>query len=175
VNEENRDAIDDGTVHPPSEDFEESVRRMVADSPELAAALEEGEPAFQVTREIIRARREEGISQAELARRMRTTQSVVSRLESMETTPNLRTVFAAAKALGRRADLRFLAANEDRSVDRITEAAEGVQVAVVDLMDALRASVEAGQRERERDELGGVSPRRRAKMLSERQKRASAG
>jgi transcriptional regulator with XRE-family HTH domain len=94
--------------HAPDVDLEEVVAALAAESLEFAAALEEDDPKFQVAREILKGRREESISQAELARRMRTAQSVVSRLERMEGSPNLRTVFVAAKALGRKIDLRFV-------------------------------------------------------------------
>lgn len=86
----------------------EEVRdRLLAEDPELREVYEASEPAYLVAREVIRTRGELGISQAELARRMGTSQSVVSRLENMEGSPNLKTVLALAKAMGRRVDLRF--------------------------------------------------------------------
>jgi transcriptional regulator with XRE-family HTH domain len=130
----------------PESDFEEVVARLAAKSPDLADALEEGEPAFQVTREILRARREEGISQAELARRMGTTQSVVSRLERMEGVPNLRTVFAAAKALGRTVELRFVTPAAPKDVAATSSSVrtivrEEVQTSMGELMSRLLESL----------------------------------
>lgn len=91
-----------------SRDWEEAKRELFDDDPELERAYEAGKPAYIVSREILRARADLGISQAELARRMGSAQSVVSRLENMEGSPNMRTVFALAKALGREVELRFV-------------------------------------------------------------------
>jgi transcriptional regulator with XRE-family HTH domain len=87
---------------------DEVKEMMFSDDPELRAEYDELEPAYLVAREILRVRGEMGISQAELARRMGTSQSVVSRLENMEGSPNLRTVIALAKALDRKVELRFV-------------------------------------------------------------------
>lgn len=46
------------------------------------------------------ARRRRGISQAELARRLGTTQSAIARLESPKTSPRFETVVAAVRACG---------------------------------------------------------------------------
>ena len=76
--------------------------------PELREAYEAMEPAFLVVVELIRARGEEGMTQEEVARRMGTRRSLISRVEQMETTPTLRTVHALATALGRQLQIRFL-------------------------------------------------------------------
>lgn len=102
--------------------WEETRERLHADDPELAAAYAESEPAYLVAREVIRARAELGISQAELARRMETSQSVISRLENMEGSPNLKTVLALAKALDRKVELRFVG---ERTGDDKPDAALG--------------------------------------------------
>lgn len=81
---------------------------LAAGDPELQEAYEELEPAYLVAREVLRSRAELGISQAELARRMNTSQSVISRLENMDGSPNLRTVLALAEAMGRKVELRFV-------------------------------------------------------------------
>ena len=86
----------------------EAREKLLADDPELRAEYDELEPAYLVARELLRVRSELGISQAELARRVGTAQSVISRLENMEGSPNLRTVVSLAKALGRHVELRFV-------------------------------------------------------------------
>ncbi|MDA8363700.1 MAG: helix-turn-helix transcriptional regulator [Gammaproteobacteria bacterium] len=62
---------------------------------------------FAIAQELIAARTRAGLSQAEVARRMGTTQSVVARLESGRRTPSLRTVQRYAQAVGGRAVVRI--------------------------------------------------------------------
>jgi transcriptional regulator with XRE-family HTH domain len=52
------------------------------------------------------ARHDAGLSQAELARRMSTTQSAVARLERAGSNPRLETLEAALRATGNRLELR---------------------------------------------------------------------
>jgi transcriptional regulator with XRE-family HTH domain len=56
---------------------------------------------------IAKARRRAGFSQAELARRMKTTQSTVARLESGRGQPSTRTLLRFAKATGHRLKISF--------------------------------------------------------------------
>ena len=67
-------------------------------------ALEE---EFTVMAVIAKARRRAGLSQAELARRMKTTQSTVARLESGRGQPSTRTLVRFAKATGHRLRISF--------------------------------------------------------------------
>jgi ribosome-binding protein aMBF1 (putative translation factor) len=67
-------------------------------------ALEE---EFTVMAAIAKARRRAGLSQAELARRMKTTQSTVARLESGRGQPSTRTLVRFAKATGHRLKISF--------------------------------------------------------------------
>ena len=67
-------------------------------------ALEE---EFTVMAAIAKARRRAGLSQAELARRMKTTQSTVARLESGRGQPSTRTLVRFAKATGHRLKIGF--------------------------------------------------------------------
>jgi transcriptional regulator with XRE-family HTH domain len=69
-------------------------------------ALEE---EFTVMAAIAKARRRAGLSQAELARRMKTTQSTVARLESGRGQPSTRTLMRFAKAPGDRLQISFSA------------------------------------------------------------------
>lgn len=57
------------------------------------------EPEFQIAEQIIKARVERKISQAELAKRMNTGQAVVSRLEGMNGSPSLALLKRLAQAL----------------------------------------------------------------------------
>jgi ribosome-binding protein aMBF1 (putative translation factor) len=67
-------------------------------------ALEE---EFALAAEVARARSRAGLSQAELARRMRTTQSTIARLESGRGRPSTRTLDRFAKATGHRLKISF--------------------------------------------------------------------
>ena len=67
-------------------------------------ALEE---EFSIVAAIAKARRRAGLSQAELARRMKTTQSTVARLESGRSQPSTRTLARFAKATGHRLRISF--------------------------------------------------------------------
>ena len=62
---------------------------------------------FEIARALIEARRSAGFTQAELAARMKTTQSAVARLESGRIPPSTRTLEKVAKATGTRLRIRF--------------------------------------------------------------------
>lgn len=67
-------------------------------------ALEEG---FALMVEVAKARTRAGLSQTELARRMKTTQSTIARLESGRGLPSTRTLGRFAKATGHRLKISF--------------------------------------------------------------------
>ena len=62
---------------------------------------------FALAAEVAKARNRAGLSQAELARRMKTTQSTVARLESGRGRPSTRTLDRFAKATGHRLRISF--------------------------------------------------------------------
>jgi transcriptional regulator with XRE-family HTH domain len=67
-------------------------------------ALEE---EFALAMAVAKARSRAGLSQSELARRMKTTQSTVARLESGRGLPSTRTLDRFAKATGHRLKISF--------------------------------------------------------------------
>ena len=67
-------------------------------------ALEE---EFALILAVAKARRRAGLSQAQLAKRMKTTQSTVARLESGRGRPSTRTLARFAKATGHRLKISF--------------------------------------------------------------------
>lgn len=67
-------------------------------------------PEFELASELIAARTRAGLSQAALAKRMRTTQSAVARIESGRHWPSRRTLERYAQATGTRAVIRLVAA-----------------------------------------------------------------
>lgn len=76
--------------------------REMATDPEYREAYEALEGEFALVEALIRARTHAALSQAEVAGRMGTTESVVSRLESGRVKPSTRTLERYAKATGHR-------------------------------------------------------------------------
>ena len=65
------------------------------------------EPEFELARALIAARTKAGLTQEQLARLMKTTQSVVARLESGRTKPSTQTLERIASATGTRLKITF--------------------------------------------------------------------
>src|SRR6478736_2463352 len=74
-------------------------------------ALEE---EFALIAEVAKARQRAGLSQAQLAKRMKTTQSTIARLESGRGKPSTRTLSRFAKATGHRLKISFEPVREKR-------------------------------------------------------------
>lgn len=62
---------------------------------------------FDVAREFIEARQRVGLTQAQVAKRIKTTQSVIARLESGASLPSTRTLLRYAKATDSRLIIRL--------------------------------------------------------------------
>lgn len=84
-------------------------RKMLADR-EVRRAYEGLGNEFDLARELIAARARAGLTQAEVAERMGTTQSVVARLESGAQMPSVNTLLKFAKATRSRPIIKLLAA-----------------------------------------------------------------
>ncbi|HEV2651279.1 MAG TPA: helix-turn-helix transcriptional regulator [Rhizomicrobium sp.] len=67
-------------------------------------------PEFALALALIKAREKAGMTQAQVAKRMGTTQSVVARIEAAQNPPNLKTLERYAKAVGRRIEFKLVAA-----------------------------------------------------------------
>jgi ribosome-binding protein aMBF1 (putative translation factor) len=70
-------------------------------------AHEELAPEFDLARTLIAARVAAGLTQAQLAKRMATTQSVVARMESGRSRPSTQTLEKLAAATGTRLKITF--------------------------------------------------------------------
>ena len=66
-------------------------------------AYDEMAPEYEIARAVRKARTECGLTQAELAERMDTSQSYIARLENAKVMPTMKTLFRVAKATGTRA------------------------------------------------------------------------
>jgi len=79
-------------------DFKTHKRQLLKD-PQVKQAYDDLEPEFQVARAVIQARIDRGVTQKQLAKKMHTTPSVISRLENANTVPSLSFLKRLAKAL----------------------------------------------------------------------------
>ena len=75
--------------------------------PDYREAYDRLGPEFELSRCLIEARTGAKLTQAELAERMKTTQSAVARLESGRTRPSTRTLERIAQATGTRLRISF--------------------------------------------------------------------
>jgi predicted transcriptional regulator len=85
----------------------QSIKRTLLAAPAVQAEYDALGDEFTLAREMIAARARAGLSQAEVAQRMGTTQSVIARLESGKRPPSLRSVQRYAQAVGARAVVRI--------------------------------------------------------------------
>ncbi len=80
--------------------------------PEVRVAYDELEEEFQLLREMIQARERADLTQAEVAKIMKTTPSAISRLESLPTrgrpSPSVATIKKYAHAVGCRIVIRMV-------------------------------------------------------------------
>jgi transcriptional regulator with XRE-family HTH domain len=84
-------------------------RRALA-QPEVKAAYEAAAGEFDFLDEVLKARAESGLTQAEVAERVGTTQSAIARLESAEPrhSPSIATLQRYAKAIGYTVEVRLV-------------------------------------------------------------------
>jgi len=81
--------------------FKDLKKEFLAD-PEVKAEYDRLGPQFELAEELIKARTRAKLSQAQVAKRMKTTQSVVAKLESGRSKPSIRSLERYAKAIGAR-------------------------------------------------------------------------
>ena len=91
------------TQHLRWEDYEKELLKQ----PGFKEALAETELEYQVARVLIKARVEKGFTQAKLAKKLKTTQSVVSRVESGRSLPSLTFLKRLAEALNVSLQVQF--------------------------------------------------------------------
>ena len=79
-------------------DWKTHKKQLLRD-PQVRKALKENELEFQIAKSVIQARIKRGLTQKQLARRLNTKQSVISRVETVKTTPSLSFLKRLSKAL----------------------------------------------------------------------------
>jgi len=92
-----------------------SLRDQILSDPEAKAEYERLGPIFAVVGEMVDARQSAGLTQAELARRMGTSQSVIARLENARHMPTFDLISRYAQALDLRLEVHLAPAGSERS------------------------------------------------------------
>ena len=87
-----------------------TIKKKMLTDREVRAAYDALADEFDLAHELIAARVRAGLTQAEVAERMGTTQSVVARLESGAQMPSVNTLLKFAKATRSRPIIKLLAA-----------------------------------------------------------------
>ena len=87
-------------------DFE-THKKLLMKNPKFRKAYEESQLEYEIARAIIRARIEKGLTQKQLAEKLNTKQSVISRVESANTTPSLSFLKRLAQALNTSLQVQF--------------------------------------------------------------------
>jgi ribosome-binding protein aMBF1 (putative translation factor) len=83
------------------------LHRKWSMDPAYRAAYDDLEEEFALAEAIADARSRAGLTQAEVAERMHTTQSNIARLEAGRTTPSTRTLEKFAEAIGAKLKISF--------------------------------------------------------------------
>jgi len=85
----------------------DTFKQKLLKDPEFKRLYEESQPEFEIARALIRARIEQKMTQKELARKLNTTQSVISRVEQAKTSPSLSFLKRLAAALNTTLQVQF--------------------------------------------------------------------
>ena len=85
----------------------EEYKKTLLKKPGFKEALEKTKLEYQIARELIKVRIEKGLSQTDVAKKVKTTQSVISRVENADTTPSLSFLKRIADALNLELHVHF--------------------------------------------------------------------
>ncbi len=85
----------------------EDVKKQLLQNLEVQKEYENLKVLYDIKSEIIRLRLEQGLSQKELADKIKTKQSAISRLESGEYNPSIELLAKVANALGKELEINF--------------------------------------------------------------------
>jgi len=88
-------------------DFSDFLKKSLQD-PKVKAEYDKLEPEFAVIKAIIEARMKKGLTQKEVAQKIGTKQSVISRLERGRGNPTLSFLKKMADAFSSRLEIRFI-------------------------------------------------------------------
>lgn len=82
-------------------------KREALKNPKIKAEYDKQQPEFAVIEAVLKARREKGLTQAQLAKKIDSKQSVISRLEKGNANPTLSFLKKIAEALNTHLEIRF--------------------------------------------------------------------
>ena len=85
----------------------EEYEKILMKRPGFKEAQEETRLEYEIARALIKARLEKGLTQAEIAKRMHTKQSVISRVENARTMPSLAFLKRLAEVLNASLEVQF--------------------------------------------------------------------
>lgn len=91
--------------------FRETLNAQL-DNPEFKDEWEKLEPEFQVIRAMLQGRKDNHLTQQQLADKTGITQADISRLENGEANPSLNTLKRIAEALGKKLKVEFVPIKE---------------------------------------------------------------
>lgn len=80
--------------------IEEQIQEKLKNNPEFKKAWEESRAEYKLLGELIKLRKENGLTQLELAERTGNKQQVISRIENKENSPTLKTLCGILDVLG---------------------------------------------------------------------------
>lgn len=86
--------------------FADHLKESLKD-PEFKKAWKESEPEYLLAKELIKNRLEKKMSQRDLAKKVKTTQAVISRIETMRANPSLTLLKRIATVLNTKLILQF--------------------------------------------------------------------
>ena len=84
------------------------LKKKLMESPEFRAEYQKADEEFRLIEALVLARTRAKLSQAELARRIGTTQSAIARLEGGGVSPSLSTLRRYAEATGARLEINLV-------------------------------------------------------------------
>jgi DNA-binding XRE family transcriptional regulator len=85
----------------------EEVKAKLLQCPNVREEYDKLKPLYDIKKEIIKFRIEQGLSQKELAKRIGTKQSAISRLESGDYNPSIELLSKIAHGLGKELQVKF--------------------------------------------------------------------
>ncbi len=84
------------------------LKKTLMDNPDFRAEYDKADAEFRLIEALVQARTRARLSQAELARRLGTTQSAIARLEGGGVSPTLSTLRRYAEATGTRLEINLV-------------------------------------------------------------------
>jgi ribosome-binding protein aMBF1 (putative translation factor) len=85
----------------------EEAKKLLLTNPEVKREYDELEPIYEIRKQLIELRLQQGLSQKELADRIGTKQSAISRLENGSYNPSIDFLSKLAHALGKEIQVKF--------------------------------------------------------------------